>query len=76
MIRSLSSTFVDNPPDPSTPRGEGGRGDRCLVPHPKLPPDPDQPLSLHNLTEAVWSLVTLPVSTFFFFSLVQCNEIG
>ena len=32
----------------------------------KDPPDPDEPLSLNSLTEAVWSFITIPVSIRYF----------
>ena len=40
--------------------------DQPLVRDPVKPIDPSEPLTLKNLTEAVWNFVTLPVSKFSF----------
>ncbi|KAF2360650.1 Heme-NO binding [Trinorchestia longiramus] len=41
-------------------RRSRGSDDRPLLHAPKLPLDPKEPLSLKNLTEAVWSFITIP----------------
>lgn len=43
-------------------RRSRGFDDRPLLKNPMQPLDPKEPLSLRNLTEAVWSFITIPVS--------------
>ena len=61
--RSVSSSAVGDAPlrerRPRQPMGE--REQRPLLRNPRKPPDPRDHLSLKNLTEAVWSFVTIPV---------------
>ena len=65
--RSVSSSAVcsrlheENPPPPRRMRSRQVE-DKPLLKEPRHPMDEDEPLGLKNLSEAVWSFVTVPVS--------------
>ncbi|MPC72156.1 hypothetical protein E2C01_066449 [Portunus trituberculatus] len=44
------------------PQQEDGDDNTPLLTPARDSPDPNQPLSIHNLTEAVWCFITIPVS--------------
>ena len=63
MNRSTSSTSISSSGGSSDFRRQRfNNEERSLVKNPKEPPDSKEPLNLKNLTEAVWSFVTIPVS--------------
>lgn len=49
---------------------EDGDDETPLLTPARNPPDPNQPLSIQNLTEAVWCFITIPVSVSFLSSRV------